>query len=513
MISSFKSFLAGFRFLNRFWGSKLLNKNLHKVIIYSFVLSFFGGCAGFITPNPSGIRPSAQQKKVDYKENSDTKTIVETSDAKKKEVEKDTKEESIINKDDSWQADLDFGEVFDEEYKKDSEDKKLEGDFKVPVKTVRIELYKNLTKLNTTITKSAAVVYSKQKKEYSLKGNVKILSGGPGGTLRFKTDFDSYLAHFPCTLSTPYDGNIFKLGSNKYAGALIITAGKGNTFNIVNYLSVEEYLRGVVPLELGQRNKSLIEAVKAQAVAARTYTYMKIFERRQHPYDLLPTVADQVYGGVGVAYSVSDLAITETKDQVLLYKKSLINAYYHSTCGGKTANVKDVWNKKGFPYLVSRDDLDSKGIAYCSSSKYFRWKESWGGSALTNILIKNDRSAFPGKPEIKGKFKSMSVKGTYNCGRASVCVIGTSQDIYKYGGDKIRFLLRRNISGFPILRSSSFQVLKSDKNSVVISGRGYGHGVGLCQVGALGRAEAGQKYYEILKAYYTNVKLTTVIKN
>lgn len=476
------------------------------------------GCAGFITPNPSGIRPSAQQKKASEIKKQDEKDKEEKqvakSDTLKEQIsiQEDTQINIESNRENSWNADLDFAEIFADEYKKESKEGTLDGFISVPTKNVRIELYKNKTSINTYIKGQATVVYENQKKNYFLKGKVKISAGGPGGTLRFRTDNDSYLAHLPCTLSTPNSQTIFTLGNNRYAGSLIIRAGKGTTFTIVNYLSVEEYLRGVVPLELGQRDASLIEAVKAQAVAARTYTYMKMLDRRDHPYDLLPTVADQVYGGVGVAYSIGDKAIRETKDQVLVYRKELINAYYHSTCGGKTANIKDVWNKKGFPYLVSINDVNELGKAYCSSSKYFRWKESWTGGALSNILIKNDKSAFPDRPEIKGKFKSMSVKGTYDCGRASVCVIGTSNNNYKFGGDKIRFLLRRNIKGFPILRSSSFQVIKSDRNGAVVSGRGYGHGVGLCQVGALGRAEAGQNYEEILKAYYTGVKLVTTNK-
>ncbi len=482
-------------------------KTFFKISSGLVLLVLLVGCAGFITPNPSGIRPSAQQKKEDPKQTSEKEKIEVAS---KNEVKTP---KQVSSKDESWEEDLDFGEIFEDEYKKDAESNQLDGTFKFPVKTVRVELYKNRTSFNSYIRGRASVVYENQKKSYFLSGKVKISSGGPGGTLRFRTESDNYLAHLPCTLSAPNSQTVFTLDNKKYAGALIISSTNGKTFNIVNYLSVEEYLRGVVPLELGQRDKSLIEAVKAQAVAARTYTYMKINNRRNQNYDLLPTVADQVYGGVGVAYPIGDKAIAETKDQVLVYKNDLINAYYHSTCGGKTANIKDVWNKKGFPYLASVSDLDPKGVAYCSSSKYFRWKERWGGSALTNILAKNDKAAFPDKPQIKGKFKSMSVKGSYECGRASVCVIGTSQSVYKYGGDKIRFLLRRNISGFPILRSSSFQVLKADKNGAVISGRGYGHGVGLCQVGALGRAEAGQTYDEILKAYYSNVKLTTIIKN
>lgn len=482
-------------------------------------LILFAGCAGFITPNPAGIRPSAKIKKETSNNNESEKSEDESVKDVQKTLDsttavKEVNKTTVEVRDEGDAEKLDFGDVFKDEYEEEARAAKKSDPCIVETKKVRIELYRNRTKLSGTIKGIAPVVYKNQKKTYSLKGKIRILSGGPKGTLRLETSNSRFLAHLPCTLSTANANTQFAFGTNKYAGGMIITKGKGTSFNVVNYLTVEEYLRGVVPLELGQRDIKYIEAVKAQAVAARTYTYMKIAARRDNEYDLLPTVADQVYGGVGVAYSVGDKAIRETEDIVAVYKGKLINAYYHSTCGGRTANIADVWNKKGFPYLRSVSDKTSNGSAYCSASNYYRWKESWSGSSLSTILKKYSKSAFPKSAAIKGNVRSMAVKGSYDCGRASVCVIGTSHDNYKFGGDKIRFLLRRNIKGYPILRSSSFQVVSADNNHVKISGRGYGHGVGLCQFGALGRAESKQTYQTILKAYYSDINLSAVaLKN
>jgi stage II sporulation protein D len=89
-------------------------------------------------------------------------------------------------------------------------------------------------------------------------------------------------------------------------------------------------------------------------------------------------------------------------------------------------------------------------------------------------------------------------------------VVKTNSGTYTYGGDKIRFLFRRNLSGHPILRSSRFKIVKANSKQIVLEGRGYGHGVGMCQMGALGRAWAGQSFEEILNAYYTGTTIATV---
>ncbi len=91
-----------------------------------------------------------------------------------------------------------------------------------------------------------------------------------------------------------------------------------------------------------------------------------------------------------------------------------------------------------------------------------------------------------------------------------MCRIVSTNGTYTYGGDKIRFLLRRNLAKYPILRSSKFRVVQANSKQVTLEGKGYGHGVGLCQMGAIGRAREGQSFEQILLAYYTGVRIVTV---
>jgi stage II sporulation protein D len=313
----------------------------------------------------------------------------------------------------------------------------------------------------------------------------------------------------PCTLYSANAFNIIEFDGAWYRGSIILAAQRPGCFSVINYCDVEDYLRGVVPLEIGDGGREVLEAFKAQAVAARTYTYKKILERQNQPYDIFPTVADQVYGGVGAEKPMCNRAILDTRDLVAVYRDSLIYAYYHSTCGGKTASIENVWDKPGVAYLGSIDDCDEKGRAYCAGAPNFTWQESWPADRLSDIINRFSREAYPQNPA-KGRITKVTIESRYPCGRVKSCRISTSEGVVTYGGDRLRFVLRRNMSGFPILRSAIISGISSTSGTVVMNGKGYGHGIGMCQHGAIGRALAGQTYEHIIKAYYSGVELRSI---
>jgi SpoIID/LytB domain len=314
----------------------------------------------------------------------------------------------------------------------------------------------------------------------------------------------------PCTLLSKNELNIIQYDGSWYRGSMFLVAAQRGSFIVVNYVNVEDYLRGVVPLEIGHCKPDEVEAVKAQAVAARTYTYKKVLEKQGMDFDLLPTISDQAYGGVGAENSVCNEAINNTVDQVIVCRDSLIYAYYHSTCGGKTANIEDVWeNKQPLSYLRSIDDADEKGTAFCAISGSFLWEESWSFPHLSTIVNRYSRETFPQRPAA-GSIIAITIDSRFACGRTHECTIKTSAGSYRYGGDKIRFILRRDQNGFPVLRSALITDVSKTSGSMVFKGRGYGHGVGMCQFGAIGRARAGQSYEQILKTYYTGVELKKI---
>lgn len=384
----------------------------------------------------------------------------------------------------------------------------------VPGTMVRVALHKNVNRITVYSLGTVNVYAGRKSRTASCRGRIAV-SNPRKKRKKLSVILDAAKlgkleAFLPCTLLAKSDENYFELKDQSYRGSIILVAGRNGTFTVVNYCGVEDYLRGVVPLEIGKRSKEEFEAVKAQAVAARTYTYKKILKKYNSSYDLVATVADQVYGGVNVEYPLSDRAIQLTKGIVLAYGDSLIYSYYHSTCGGVTANIEDVWNKAPAPYLCSIKDVDKNGGAYCSISKYYTWQESWKTSTLASILWRFTDKNSPNHFHIKGKIKKIVIAERFSCGRISVCRVASSLGIYEYGGDRIRFVFRRNLKEYPILRSSSFEVLNVDSKEVLLKGRGYGHGVGMCQMGAIGRARAGQSFGEILDAYYTGSYVAAV---
>ena len=384
----------------------------------------------------------------------------------------------------------------------------------VPSTMVRVALHQNVSRITVYSLATVNVHAGRKSRTASCRGRIAVSNpsrnGKNPGVMLEAPAMGKLEVFLPCTLLAKSADNYFELNDHSYRGSLILIAGRNGTFTVVNYCDVEDYLRGVVPLEIGRRSKEEFEALKAQAVAARTYTYKKILNKYSSPYDLVATVEDQVYGGVNAEYPLSDRAIQLTKGIVLAYADSLIYAYYHSTCGGVTAAIEDVWNKASTPYLCSIKDVNTRGEAYCSTSKYFTWQESWKTSTLASILWRYTDKDSPNHFNIKGKISKIVIAERFTCGRISVCRVVSNLGIYEYGGDRIRFVFRRNLKGYPILRSSNFEVLNVDSKEVLLKGRGYGHGVGMCQMGAIGRACAGQSFGEILDAYYTGSSVAAV---
>jgi stage II sporulation protein D len=299
-----------------------------------------------------------------------------------------------------------------------------------------------------------------------------------------------------------------RIGKTPYAGALIFGTYSGKPI-VVNRLNLDSYLEGVLQPEMGERADSEYEAVKAQAVAARTYALRHLGQYEYAPYDLTADVSDQVYVGGSEQRDWVDHAVLETKGEVLTYNGGLIESYYHSTCGGRTDAIQDVWPKPPQPYLVSVGDS-----TYCSWSKYWSWTEEFSGKALlANLRAYRKATRAP-----LADFRSISnielVRGTPG-GRALAMTVTTPSGLWTILADQTRWALGRPSRPGSILPSSNFTLeLHRDKHGRIIGatahGKGYGHGVGLCQCGAIGRARAGQSYRIILPHYYSGTTIETV---
>jgi stage II sporulation protein D len=153
-----------------------------------------------------------------------------------------------------------------------------------------------------------------------------------------------------------------RVQGHRYRGRILIFLNDRGTLNLINELPVEDYLRGVVPSEMGPEQYRQLEALKAQAVAARTYTLRNLGEFAREGYDICATPRCQVYGGMDVEHPLSDRAVAETAGQVLLYGGELVDALYSSTCGGHTEDVKVVFPFKDEPYLKGVPCLEEGSV-------------------------------------------------------------------------------------------------------------------------------------------------------
>jgi stage II sporulation protein D len=293
-----------------------------------------------------------------------------------------------------------------------------------------------------------------------------------------------------------------KAGLNKacYNGEFIVTAN-GNKLNAINVIDIEDYLRGVVPYEIGKLDESKFEALKAQAVAARTYAYKHFGSRVAQGFDVYADTRDQVYKGLHSATALTDKAVRETEGVVMTYNGEFITAYYHSTCGGETEGVV-TWGRPDHPYLKNKPDLRPDGTPWCRESNYTEWTREFTEDELRDLFQINAKEAKANVPSFSS-IKSMYIQDTLKSGRIHTLVIETNNGSFTAKADKIRWLFKR---GGTILPSSFFRIHKNG-NEWILKGKGFGHGVGLCQMGARARAQAGQSYIQILTHYYPGITL------
>lgn len=302
------------------------------------------------------------------------------------------------------------------------------------------------------------------------------------------------------------------INGKKFRGSLEILKDQESKNLIgVNQVSLEEYLQGVVPLEMGIKlvtGKKDQEALKAQAVAARTYALSKLGQYPGQKYDLVSTVSDQVYGGMDAEEDLTNLAVRKTRGEILTYNKELVKAYFHANCGGHTESIEKAWPwKSAEDYLLSKPDSE-----FCSWASNYNWTLS-----LSKARAESTISGFLGS-QLKdstfscGNLKDLQAMERSESGRIMLLKVISDKGEWEVRSDSIRWCFRKIATNGGILPSTKFDI-KITRNqdqqpdSIEFSGYGNGHGVGMCQIGALGRARAGQSYRKIIAFYYPGTKL------
>jgi stage II sporulation protein D len=310
-------------------------------------------------------------------------------------------------------------------------------------------------------------------------------------------------------IARPDGSGTVRVDGTAYRGAIALHAG-GAGITVVNLLDLETYLLGVVPMEIGGgRPPEELEAVKAQAIAARTYAIRHLERRDDLGFDYWGSHLDQAYGGADGEDEVTTRAVRDTRGEVLVYDGEPIEAYYHSTCGGRTAALEEVWNGRPREYLRSVSDRRPDGGWYCESSNRFRWTAEWSAEELRTVLTRAYRDR--GHDGSVTDVESITVLGHTPSGRVEALRIRTNLGEEVVRGDSIRWVLRPDPDR--LLNSSAIALIDRDgRDGLMVEGAGWGHGIGMCQVGALGRARDGHSYREILHTYYPETRIARLYR-
>ncbi len=302
----------------------------------------------------------------------------------------------------------------------------------------------------------------------------------------------------------PGESSRISVDGKEYRGKILVV-NSAKKLNVINILPIEDYLKGVVPNEIGKLDASMFEALKVQAVAARTYAYHHFNSRISLGFDVFATVQDQVYNGCASEAELPSAAIDSTAGIVLTNNGEFIEAYYHSTCGGYTDGV-EVWGLAPVSYLKSQSDMKNTDSAWCSASSYSSWKKVYSEKELVTMFKKNFKAAKASGNSDFSKIQQIEVQSEFPGRRVNQLEVLTDKGIFTANGDRIRQLFKE---GSKILPSSKFKIEKNGK-VWVLDGSGFGHGIGMCQMGARARAKAGQSFQEILQAYYPGTSLQCV---
>ncbi len=279
-----------------------------------------------------------------------------------------------------------------------------------------------------------------------------------------------------------FDGRGIWVGQKRFSGKLNLFVLDSEIL-VVNVLEIEKYLSSVVGSEMPA--KWPIEALKAQAIASRTYA---LKQKGNNLFDIDSTQKNQVYNGLESRTYKTIRAVKSTRSLVLTYKNKLINALFHSSSGGMTENSQDVWKNK-YPYLSSVKDFDK-------NNPKFRWQKKISSNELIDLF-----------PKIGG-LKNIEILDITSTGRVkNVKLIGVN------GSDQIsgvvlrkRLGLKSNFVRFKFFEEELNNKLPS-KKGLIVFGQGSGHGVGMSQWGAKYLASRGQKAERILKHFYRGVQI------
>lgn len=270
-------------------------------------------------------------------------------------------------------------------------------------------------------------------------------------------------------------------------GIVDIIRTKRRKLLVVNHLDIEKYLYGVLYHEMPHYWP--METLKAQAIAARTFAMQRVETMRERDYDVTSDIYSQVYGGRSSERRTTRKAVDATRGKVLTYNGKILPAYYHAICGGHTESAEVVFG-------IDLAPLRGRRAPYCKGARGMRWKASFSYKQMEEKLNKYG---------IKVKGLSFIAEGKRDrSGRLIDVVIRDAEGVKRIKGFKFRLALSPNT-----IKSTNF-TMKITTKGIIFRGKGWGHGVGMCQWGAFGMGKRRFNYKRILDFYYPGAKIESI---
>ncbi len=360
---------------------------------------------------------------------------------------------------------------------------------------IRVMLLKNVKKVEIEIDSSYNIS--------DINNNIVFAQGNnlPKSSIRLNSDefhigpvSSRFISEVPNSLLKANDGvkitsqnsDFIKLNNSKFQGKLLIIPQKEDRFSVLEEINIEDYLLGVIESEMPAKWQD--DAILAQAIAARSYAIYKKKIGKYSKYHI--GKLDLAYNGSYKILAKTRGIVDKSRGIVMVYNWKLFPGYFHSTCGGHTEDINLIFG------LKSILPLSGVRCGYCENSKYYRWKKNIKKNEIERKLKDS-------------KIKIKHVKGIVrerigNGDHCSTIKVTHSGGIKKLDANEFRLMLGPNY-----LRSTAFNV-KNNGDSLIFEGKGWGHGVGLCQYGAQNMARSGFKWFEILKYYYPGIELVKI---
>lgn len=288
-----------------------------------------------------------------------------------------------------------------------------------------------------------------------------------------------------------YSEGKVKINDNIYPGEIEVFSKNGKTVSLLNILDVETYLYGVLPYEI--ESSWTEEMLKVQAIIARTYTIINLNRHKDEGFDLCSTVHCQVYKGINEDMELRiKKAVDSTKGFVVVDEKNedLVITYYHAACGGATENVSEIW-----PEVKDVKTLSGVKCDFCKNSPYYEWDYSFD---IEKFVIKLKVNGY----NIGDKIKNILVLSKTNHGRIKNLQIVGNKNTVEISGETLRRIL-----GYNNLKSTKIYKIEVKDNKIYFYGKGWGHGVGLCQWGANELTKQGKSFKEVIEYYYPKTKI------